>query len=155
MCLITFRSFAATLCIVLPLVLTSVLGNALMAYMGIGVKVATLPVVALGVGIGVDYGIYIYSRLESFLRAGLPLQEAYYETLRSTGKAVLFTGLCLAIGVCTDLLGDQVPCGHGADADLHAAVEHVRCAVAAAGAGAVPDQTGEDGGQGRGSIFAH
>ena len=101
MCMITFRSFAATLCIVLPLVLTSVLGNALMAFMGIGVKVATLPVVALGVGIGVDYGIYIYSRLESFLRAGLPLQEAYYQTLRSTGKAVLFTGLCLAIGVCT------------------------------------------------------
>ncbi|HEX8591885.1 MAG TPA: RND family transporter [Pseudomonas sp.] len=101
MCMITFRSWAATLCIVLPLVLTSVLGNALMAFMGIGVKVATLPVIALGVGIGVDYGIYVYSRLESFLRAGLPLQEAYYETLKSTGKAVLFTGLCLAIGVCT------------------------------------------------------
>ncbi|MCY1522810.1 efflux transporter, putative, hydrophobe/amphiphile efflux-3 family [compost metagenome] len=101
MCLITFRSIAATLCIVLPLILTSVLGNALMAWLGIGVKVATLPVIALGVGIGVDYGIYIYSRLESFLRAGLPLQEAYYQTLKSTGKAVLFTGLCLAIGVCT------------------------------------------------------
>ncbi|MBA1289755.1 efflux RND transporter permease subunit [Pseudomonas japonica] len=101
MCFITFRSLAATLCIVLPLVLTSVLGNALMAAMGIGVKVATLPVIALGVGIGVDYGIYIYSRLASFLRAGLPLQEAYYQTLRSTGKAVLFTGLCLAIGVAT------------------------------------------------------
>lgn len=101
MCLITFRSIAATLCIVLPLILTSVLGNALMAWLGIGVKVATLPVIALGVGIGVDYGIYIYSRLESFLRAGLPLQEAYYETLKSTGKAVLFTGLCLAIGVAT------------------------------------------------------
>ncbi|KPW90568.1 MULTISPECIES: efflux RND transporter permease subunit [Pseudomonas syringae group] len=101
MCMITFRSWAATLYIILPLVLTSVLGNALMAFMGIGVKVATLPVVALGVGIGVDYGIYIYSRLESFLRAGLPLQQAYYETLKSTGKAVLFTGICLAIGVCT------------------------------------------------------
>lgn len=101
MCLLTFRSFGAMLCIVLPLVLTSVLGNALMAFLGIGVKVATLPVIALGVGIGVDYGIYIYSRLESFLRAGLTLQEAYYETLRSTGKAVLFTGLCLAIGVVT------------------------------------------------------
>ncbi|MGA4634181.1 efflux RND transporter permease subunit [Pseudomonas solani] len=101
MCLITFRSVAATICIVLPLILTSVLGNALMAFLGIGVKVATLPVVALGVGIGVDYGIYIYSRLESFLRAGLPLQEAYYQTLKSTGKAVLFTGLCLAIGVAT------------------------------------------------------
>jgi len=51
--------------------------------------------------VGVDYGIYVYSRLETFLRAGMPLQEAYYETLRSTGKAVLFTGLCLAIGVAT------------------------------------------------------
>ncbi|MGA4472954.1 efflux RND transporter permease subunit [Ectopseudomonas chengduensis] len=101
MCLITFRSIPAMICIVLPLILTSILGNALMAWLGIGMKVATLPVIALGVGIGVDYGIYIYSRLESFLRAGLPLQEAYYQTLKSTGKAVLFTGLCLAIGVAT------------------------------------------------------
>ncbi|MDX1299904.1 MAG: MMPL family transporter, partial [Pseudomonas sp.] len=101
MCLLTFRSVAATLCVILPLVLTSVLGNALMAYMGIGVKVATLPVIALGVGIGVDYGIYIYSRLETYLRQGLSLQDAYYETLKSTGKAVLFTGVCLAIGVAT------------------------------------------------------
>ncbi|HDY99201.1 MAG TPA: RND family transporter [Pseudomonas sabulinigri] len=101
MCMMTFRSFPATICILLPLVLTSVMGNALMAFLGIGMKVATLPVIALGVGVGVDYGIYIYSRLESFLRAGMPLQEAYYETLRSTGKAVLFTGLCLAIGVAT------------------------------------------------------
>jgi predicted RND superfamily exporter protein len=101
MCMITFRSLPATICIVLPLILTSILGNSLMAFLGIGMKVATLPVIALGVGIGVDYGIYIYSRLESFLRAGLPLQEAYYQTLKSTGKAVLFTGLCLAIGVAT------------------------------------------------------
>jgi len=101
MCLITFRSVAATLCVILPLVLTSILGNALMAFMGIGVKVATLPVIALGVGIGVDYGIYIYSRLETYLRQGLPLQEAYYLTLKSTGKAVIFTGICLAIGVFT------------------------------------------------------
>ena len=101
MCLLTFRSLAATACVILPLVLTSVLGNALMAYLGIGVKVATLPVIALGVGIGVDYGIYIYSRLETFLRMGMPLQEAYYQTLKSTGKAVFFTGVCLAIGVAT------------------------------------------------------
>ncbi|WP_404436655.1 RND family transporter [Stutzerimonas chloritidismutans] len=101
MCLLTFRSIAATLCVILPLVLTSILGNALMAFMGIGVKVATLPVIALGVGIGVDYGIYIYSRLESYLRQGMTLQDAYYETLKSTGKAVIFTGICLAIGVFT------------------------------------------------------
>ncbi|MFV0454831.1 MAG: efflux RND transporter permease subunit [Pseudomonas sp.] len=101
MCLLTFRSVAATLCVILPLVLTSILGNALMAFMGIGVKVATLPVIALGVGIGVDYGIYIYSRLETYLRQGMTLQEAYYRTLKSTGKAVIFTGICLAIGVFT------------------------------------------------------
>lgn len=106
MCLLIFRSLAATLCIVLPLMLTSVLGNALMAFMGIGVKVATLPVIALGVGIGVDYGIYLYSRLASHLHAGLPLQQAYYQTLRSTGRAVLFTGLCLACGVVTWVFSD-------------------------------------------------
>lgn len=98
---ITFRSWRAVVCIVAPLGLTSVLCQALMAQLGIGVKVATLPVIALGVGIGVDYGIYIYSRLRQYLREGENLQDAYYHTLRSTGKAVSFTGLTLAIGVGT------------------------------------------------------
>ena len=101
LCLITFRSLAAVICIVTPLALTSVLCEALMAQLGIGIKVATLPVIALGVGIGVDYGIYIYSQLEDKLKQGLPLQDAYFETLRTTGKAVSFTGVTLAIGVCT------------------------------------------------------
>ncbi|CAM3636016.1 efflux RND transporter permease subunit [Parendozoicomonas haliclonae] len=99
--LITFRSVRAVVCIIVPLALTSLLCQALMVHMGIGVKVATLPVIALGVGIGVDYGIYIYSRLESFLKQGMNLRQAYYETLRTTGKAVVFTGVTLAIGVCT------------------------------------------------------
>ncbi|ODC02852.1 RND transporter [Terasakiispira papahanaumokuakeensis] len=99
--LVTFRSWRAVVCIVAPLGLTSVLCQALMAWLGIGVKVATLPVIALGVGIGVDYGIYIYSRLKAYMQAGERLQDAYYHTLRSTGKAVSFTGLTLAIGVGT------------------------------------------------------
>ncbi len=101
LCLITFRSLPAVICIITPLALTSVLCEALMAQLGIGIKVATLPVIALGVGIGVDYGIYIYSQLERKLYQGLPLQEAYYETLMTTGKAVSFTGITLGIGVCT------------------------------------------------------
>jgi predicted RND superfamily exporter protein len=72
-----------------------------MAQMGIGIKVATLPVIALGVGIGVDYGIYMFSKLETYLKEGFPLQEAYFETLRTTGKAVAFTGITLALGVFT------------------------------------------------------
>jgi len=98
---ITFRSWRAVCCIVIPLGLTSILCEALMTKMGIGIKVETLPVIALGVGIGVDYGIYIYTKFERFLLAGKPLQEAYFETLRSTGKAVMFTGVTLAIGVVT------------------------------------------------------
>ena len=99
LCLIAFRSIRAVLCIVIPLVLTSVLCQALMAVVGIGVKVATLPVIALGVGIGVDYGIYIFSRLESFLRQGMPLQLAYCNSLRMAGRAVTLTALSLAISV--------------------------------------------------------
>lgn len=94
-----FRSWRAVVCIMVPLGLTSVLCTALMTVLGIGVKVATLPVVVLGVGIGVDYGIYIYSKLESHLRQGMSLPDAYLESLKSTGKAVWFTGLTLAIGV--------------------------------------------------------
>ncbi|MGB1220631.1 MAG: efflux RND transporter permease subunit, partial [Alcanivoracaceae bacterium] len=66
LCLIAFRSIRAVICIIVPLGLTSILCQALMAQLGIGVKVATLPVIALGVGIGVDYGIYIYSRLAEY-----------------------------------------------------------------------------------------
>lgn len=104
LCFATFRSLRAIACILIPLALTSILCQALMAYLGIGVKVATLPVIALGVGIGVDYGIYIYNRLEVMLIAGKTLQEAFYETLKSTGKAVSFTGITLAIGVGTWIL---------------------------------------------------
>ncbi len=59
--LVTFRSWRAVLVAILPLVLTSILAQALMVWLHIGVKVATLPVTALGIGIGVDYALYILS----------------------------------------------------------------------------------------------
>ncbi|EAR60087.1 efflux RND transporter permease subunit [Neptuniibacter caesariensis] len=99
LCLLTFRSIRTVICIIAPLALTSILCQALMAQFGIGVKVATLPVIALGVGIGVDYGIYIYSKMQTYLQQGHSLSVAYLETLQSTGKSVAFTGLTLAIGV--------------------------------------------------------
>jgi len=94
----------AVICIIIPLGLTSALCQALMAYLGIGIKVATLPVVALGVGVGVDYGIYIYNRLTYYLKEGLPMQEAYYSALSTTGRAVAFTGIALGVGVITWIL---------------------------------------------------
>jgi len=101
LCLVTFRSWRAVLCAVLPLVLTSILCEALMVALGIGVKVATLPVIALGVGIGVDYALYVMSILLAQLRQGASLSQAYYRALLFTGKVVMLTGITLAIGVGT------------------------------------------------------
>ena len=101
LCLIAFRSAGATACVVLPLILVSLLAYALMSLLEIGLKVTTLPVVALGVGIGVDYGIYVFSRLRVERAAGRPLREAYAETLDRTGVGVLLTAATLAAGVAT------------------------------------------------------
>jgi predicted RND superfamily exporter protein len=100
-CAITFRSWRAVLCAVLPLVLTSILAQALMVWLGIGIKVATLPVIALGVGIGVDYALYVLSIMLRQMRAGASLSDAYHTTLLFTGKVVLLTGFTLAAGVVT------------------------------------------------------
>ena len=98
---ITFRSWRAVVVAVLPLVVTSFLAEALMVGLGMGVKVATLPVIALGVGIGVDYALYILSVMLARLREGMSLSEAYYRALLFTGKVVMLTGVTLAIGVIT------------------------------------------------------
>ncbi|MCY4459867.1 MAG: MMPL family transporter [Albidovulum sp.] len=101
LCLISFRSVGATLCIIVPLAGVSILAYALMVLLEIGLKVSTLPVAALGVGIGVDYGIYIYGRLRAHLGEGLDFAEAYERTLATTGAGVVLTGLTLAAGVAT------------------------------------------------------
>lgn len=100
-CLITFRSWRATVVAMLPLVLTSMLCEALMVFLGIGVKVATLPVIALGVGIGVDYALYLLSVQLQLQRAGFPLGLAYRQAVIFTGKVVALVGVTLAAGVIT------------------------------------------------------
>jgi uncharacterized protein len=99
MCLLTFRSLAGAVVVIVPLALVSVLVYAVMDLVGIGLKVTTLPMVALGAGIGVDYGIYLYSRMQAFLHAGLSVSESFLATLRVTGASIFFTGVTLAIGV--------------------------------------------------------
>lgn len=101
LCLISFKSLKATISVILPLYVVSTLAQALMTQLDIGLAVSTLPVIALGVGIGVDYGIYILSTMAGRLREGMPVQQAYYEALVERGSAVIFTGLTLAIGVST------------------------------------------------------
>ena len=97
---LTFRDWRAVLCIMVPLTIVSILCNALMAALGIGLKVPTLPVIALGVGVGVDYGIYLYERLQHELEdKGSSLREAIYEAMRQRGTAAVFTAITMSIGV--------------------------------------------------------
>src|SRR5258706_14800345 len=101
MCLLTFRSLRATLCILIPLAIVSVLCEALMPTLGIRLKVSTLPVIALGVGVGVDYGIYLYDRIEGHLEEGKELAAAFYEALNERGTAIGLPARTGTIGVGT------------------------------------------------------
>jgi hypothetical protein len=101
MCMVIFRSLRATLCILLPLAIVSELCEALMPTLGIGLKISTLPVIALGVGVGVDYGIYLYDRLEKHLEEGKDLSVAFFEALNERGTAMVFTAVTMTIGVGT------------------------------------------------------
>jgi predicted RND superfamily exporter protein len=104
MCLVNFRSIIGTVMVIVPLLLVSILVYAVMAFVGIGLKVNTLPMVALGAGIGVDYGIYLFSRMQEHLRRGHNVHYSYLAALRVTGAAIFFTGVTLAIGVATWVL---------------------------------------------------
>lgn len=99
LCWITFASLRSTLCVLIPLLVVSQFAEAVMAWLGVGLKVSTLPVVALGAGVGVDYGIYLFSRLQTGLAEGCDLKESYFRALRQVGGAVAFTATTMSIGV--------------------------------------------------------
>ena len=101
LCFVTFRSWRAVVVAVVPLAITSILCEALMVALGMGVKVATLPVIALGVGIGVDYALYLLSVQLAQQRRGVPLEKAYKKAVQFTGKVVALVGITLAAGVVT------------------------------------------------------
>ena len=101
LCFASFRSVKIVICIVLPLALVSVLAHTLMLWMDIGLKTSTLPVVALGVGEGVDYGIYLFSCFLAQRKKGLAFTEAMDAAMTQAGSAIVFTGLTLSVGVGT------------------------------------------------------
>ena len=102
LCLWMFRSLRITLCVIIPLALVTVLCNALMAMLGIGVKVNTLPVVALGVGVGVDYGIYLFERIKHEMHERhMNLRDAFVEALKQRGTASVFTAVTMTLSIAT------------------------------------------------------
>jgi hypothetical protein len=99
--LVTYRDWRAMLACCLPLTLATLLGYWFMKVLEIGLTVATLPVMVLAVGIGVDYAFYIYNRLQLYLAQGVDIVAAFKQSLRETGIATIFTALTLSVGVAT------------------------------------------------------
>jgi len=99
--LLTYRDWRAMLACCLPLTLATLLGYWFMKALDIGLTVATLPVMVLAVGIGVDYAFYIYNRLQLHLAQGVDIVAAFKQSLRETGIATIFTAVTLSVGVAT------------------------------------------------------
>jgi len=91
----TYRSAVAPILLLLPLVISNVMINGLMATWGIGININTLPLVTVGVGFGIDYGLYILSRTIEEIRVSGDLDQAIREALLTSGKAVSFTAVAM------------------------------------------------------------
>ena len=101
-CLVTFRSWIAVVCVMIPLTMVCVFCNGLMAMLDIGLKVATLPVIALGVGVGVDYGLYLFERIQHHMAdPTVHFREAFERAMVERGSAAVFTAITMSVGVAT------------------------------------------------------
>ncbi len=98
---LAYRDFRAVIACCLPLTVATFIGYWFMKELHIGLTVATLPVMVLAVGIGVDYAFYIYSRLQLHLAGGQPIVKALEHSILEVGMATIFTAITLAIGVAT------------------------------------------------------
>jgi len=98
-CCFTFRSISAGLGVLIPLGLGTIIVFAVMGFCKIGLFLSTVPVASMGMGLGVDYGIYILCRLRDELKEENEPKEAYRITMGASGKAVFFTAISVAFGV--------------------------------------------------------
>ncbi len=101
-----YRDFRAVLACCLPLTVGTFIGYWFMKELEIGLTVATLPVMVLAVGIGVDYAFYIYNRLQLHLSLGENIVKALEHSILEVGTATIFTAITLAIGVATWAFSD-------------------------------------------------
>ncbi|MDD5247427.1 MAG: efflux RND transporter permease subunit [Rhodocyclaceae bacterium] len=99
--LVAYRDWRAMLACCVPLTLATFLGYWFMKTLDIGLTVATLPVMVLATGIGVDYAFYIYNRLLIHLSRGEDMKAALEGALREVGIATIFTAITLSVGVAT------------------------------------------------------
>ncbi len=106
--LCAYRSFFAGIILCVPLVFGVLVTFGIMGVTGITLTIETLPIAALGIGIGVDYGLYVMSRVREECRNGngASLETAIFQTLTTSGKAVFFTGSTVVMGVGAWIFSD-------------------------------------------------
>ena len=98
-CAVAFRSIVAGLLFLLPLIASNYLTYAFMGAKGIGLDVNALPVVALGIGLGVDYGLYVVENIQEAYRQGASVRESVIQGVLGAGKGVLVTGVTMTLGL--------------------------------------------------------
>jgi predicted RND superfamily exporter protein len=101
-----YRDFRAVIACCLPLTVGTFIGYWFMKELEIGLTVATLPVMVLAVGIGVDYAFYIYNRLQMHMAEGMDIVKALENSILEVGTATIFTAITLAVGVATWAFSD-------------------------------------------------
>jgi len=105
-CAFFFQSFVAAGLLIIPLIVANLCVLGYMGFCGIGLNLQTLPVSTIAVGIGVDYGIYLISRIkEETLRLQL-FEDGIIEAVRTAGNAITVTALLIMVGVIFWVISD-------------------------------------------------
>jgi predicted RND superfamily exporter protein len=98
-CSYAYRSVVAGILLLLPVNLSNILLGAVMVQMDIGLDVNTLPIAAIGIGVGIDYGIYLLSRICEEYQEFADHAKAIDDAVATTGKAIFFTATIVLIGI--------------------------------------------------------
>jgi len=98
-CSLTYWSILGGVLFTISLVLANFLAFTYMAFRGIGLNINTFPVVSLGIGMGVDYGLYIVSRIIEVYRVEKDLEKSVRSGITTAGRAVFFTATMMTAGV--------------------------------------------------------
>jgi predicted RND superfamily exporter protein len=102
LCALSYMSITAGLMLTLPLILANSVAGAYMSLSNIGISINTLPIAAIGVGVGVDFAIYLYSRCqEEFPLQGGDWTKTIIQSICTCGKAVVYTGLTIILPIIT------------------------------------------------------
>jgi predicted RND superfamily exporter protein len=102
LCALCYKSIVAGLMLTVPLILANAMSFAFMSIRDIGLSINTLPVAAIGAGLGVDFAIYLYSRaMEEFPLEGGDWGNTISQIVCTCGKAVVYTGVTVVLPIIT------------------------------------------------------